>query len=32
MVGDANGADVAVNLDPFVVGGVFDRHGASLNK
>jgi hypothetical protein len=32
VVGDANGTDVAVNLDPFVVGGVFDGHGDSLEK
>jgi hypothetical protein len=32
MVGDANGSDVACNVEPFVIGGVFDRHGVLLGK
>jgi len=30
VVGDADGGDVAVDLEPFVVGGVFDRHSVLL--
>jgi hypothetical protein len=32
MVGDAHGGDVAVNAQPFVVGGVLDGHEKLLKK
>jgi hypothetical protein len=32
MVGDAHGGDVAVDVDPFVVGGVFDAHVKTPKK
>ena len=32
MVGNANGGYIACNVQPFVVGGVFDRHGVLLKN